>query len=174
MDNYFNESHLKLLNYIDDTIKLTKAVEENADLDLLKMISSTLKSLASDLDEYVKNIKRQQLKKELNKLKTDILGYQANENAICEEIFCKLIMENLPDNVDQRLINSNTIELRTSASKDSIFIGTISITGDEKLLVDVKFDMKPEINKHFVLPNYNCIYSVINYVNLALGYSEKL
>mgnify|MGYP000542222214 CR=1 FL=1 len=174
MDNYFIEKHLKLLNFIDDTIKLTKDAEENTDLDLLKMISSTLKMLANDLDEYVKNIKRQQLKKKLNLLKNDILEYQAEENAICEEIFCKLVMENLPDNIYKKIVNNNTIELRTSDSKNSIPIGSINIIGNEKILVDVKFDMKPEINKHFELPSYYCIYSVINYVNLALGYSEKL
>lgn len=174
MENLSEEKQLKLLNYIAETIELTKSFENTADLGKLKHITSSLRALASELDEYTKNVKRQEIKNALQELNTNLLEYQKEKNATGEEIFCKLIIQNLPDNINSSLKNSNEIELKCIHHKNVNLIGTIKITGTEQIHVEVYFIEKPEVNRKFDLPNYKCIYSVINYINLALGYSETL
>ncbi|BBF43157.1 hypothetical protein lbkm_1843 [Lachnospiraceae bacterium KM106-2] len=173
MEEQKEEKQLQLLNFVDEALKLITSFNEISDLNLLKNISHGLKELSSTLDEYVKVSNRKQLAVAFENLYCELQDYQSQKYLCAKEILCTLITENLPDNVISSA-KYNQIELKSSDKKNAELIGHIALSVDTKISVDITFTKRPEANRHFDLPNFKRIYSVINYINLALGYIETL
>ncbi|MDD3139287.1 MAG: hypothetical protein PHX08_09990 [Lachnospiraceae bacterium] len=176
-----DENQLKLIKLITEVIDLTTILERKYDFSYLNSISAEIDTIGSHLKELSKDIKQYASKKELKETKNrleslnkELTECLSEENEAAQEIFCSLIKENLPDNIDSTFITSNKVAMMEKDTKKPQLLGTIEVTGSNVITVDVKFEYDSKINKCFKLDNFKRIYSVIDYINLGMGYSKSI